>query len=87
MREAFTKKGGENLNGSGKEKGSSEEGDQEEVRTPEGFGGRTDPEKSKSRRIAIIGLGSRSAEESVGHLDGGKMPPVAGGGNPPQPAS
>lgn len=57
MREAFTKKGGENLNGSGKEKGGNEEdGDQEEVGTLYGLGDRMNLEElsiGKSYSVAL----------------------------------
>lgn len=55
------RKGGEDLNGSGKEKGSSEESDQEEVGTLYGLGDRVDPWKPErqSRIVKWLGVEKR----------------------------
>ncbi|MDE2058211.1 MAG: hypothetical protein KGL31_02535 [candidate division NC10 bacterium] len=78
------RKGGENLNGS-EEKGSTKEGDEEEVGTLLGLGDRIDPEKPEMKRLYVNGFGLIIGEELVGCLIGGKIPPAAGGGYPPQP--
>ncbi|VUZ83853.1 hypothetical protein MELA_00211 [Candidatus Methylomirabilis lanthanidiphila] len=51
------RKGGEDLNGSGKEKGSSEESDQEEVGTLYGLGDRVDPWKPERQSCIVKWLG------------------------------
>jgi hypothetical protein len=72
VREAFTKKGGENLNGSGKEKGGNEEdGDQEEVGTLYGLGDRMNLDELSIRKCYSVTL---TVER--GH-------PLLGGGIPP----
>ena len=68
------RKGGENLNGSGKEKGGNEEtGDQEEVGMLLGVGNRIDPEQLYIVRCRSVAL----------RVERGR--PLLGGVTPPQP--